>query len=87
MIPPMAMWIRFRWFAIWIPLFLLWPIILAVWLLMLPFALLGMVIAGRINRFWRLIRLSLAFYELACATKGLQIDVRTERTTFQIALI
>ena len=87
MIPPMMMWFRFRWFAFWLPLFILWPIALLLWLLFLPLVMLSMLVTGRISRFWRVIRLSLATYEVVCAMRGLRIDVRTGTTTFQIALI
>ena len=87
MIPPMIMWIRFRWFAIWVPLFLLYPIVLALWLLIIPFIFLGMTVTGRISRFWKVIQLTLATYVMVCAMRGLQIDVRSDRTTFQIHLI
>ena len=83
----MVMWIRFRWFGLWVPLFILWPIVLALWLLFLPLIFVGMAVTGRLPRFWKVIRLSLATYEMVCATKGLRIDVRNERTTFEISLI
>ena len=86
MTPPMVMWIRFRWFALWVPLFLLWPVLLVLWLLFLPLAMIGMAVTGRISRFWKVIRLSLAAYEMVCATKGLRVEVRNDRATFQIYL-
>ena len=87
MTPPMVMWIRFRWFGLWIPLFLLWPIVLALWLLFLPLVMIGMAVTGRISRFWKVIQLSFAAYETVCATRGLRVEVRNDRTTFQIFLI
>ena len=87
MIPPMVMWIRFGWFGLWIPLFLLWPIVLVLWLFFLPFVFLGMAVAGRISRFWKVIQLTLAAYEMVCAAKGLRVEVRGDRTTFEIYLI
>ena len=87
MIPPMVMWIRFGWFGLWIPLFLLWPIVLVLWLFFLPFVFLGMAVTGRISRFWRVIQITIAAYEMVCATKGLRVEVRNERTTFEIHLI
>ena len=87
MIPPMVMWIRFRWFAIWVPLFLLWPVLVVLWLLFIPFVLLGMLVAGRISRFWKVLQLTLATYVMVCALRGLRVDVRSDRTTFQIHLI
>jgi hypothetical protein len=86
-IPPMVMWVRFRWFAIWVPLFLFYPIVLALWLMLLPFVILGMAVTGRISRFWKVLQLTWATYEMVCALRGLRIDVRSDRTTFQIQLI
>ena len=83
----MVMWIRFRRFGLWIPLFLLWPILVVLWLLTLPFVFVGMAVTGRISRFWKVIQLTLAAYEMVCATKGLRVEVRNDRTTFEISLI
>jgi len=85
--PPMVAWIRFRWFGLWLPLFLLWPLVLALWLLFLPFVMIGMVVTGRISRFWKVIQISLAAYEMVCATKGLRVEVHNDRTKFEIFLI
>ena len=87
MTPPMVMWIRFRWFGLWIPLFLLWSILLVLWLLFLPIVMIGMAVTGRISRFWKVIHLTFAAYEMVCATRGLRVEVRNDRTTFQIFLI
>jgi hypothetical protein len=81
------MWIRFHWFAIWVPLIVFYPIVLAIWPLILPFIFLGMLVTGRIFRFWKVIQLSFAAYVMLCAMRGLQVDVRSDRTTFQIHLI
>jgi len=83
----MIMWIRFRWFGLWIPLFLIWPILLALWLLLLPFVMLGMAVTGRLFRFWKVFQLSFAAYEMVCATRGLRVEVDSDRTTFQIFLV
>ena len=87
MIPPMVMWIRFHWFGVWIPLFLAWPIMLVLWVLLLPFVLLGMAVTGRAPRFWKVLRLTAATYETVCALRGLRVDVRSDRSTFQIHFV
>jgi hypothetical protein len=85
-IPPMVMWLKIQWFGIWVPLFLLWPIVLVLLLLILPLVFVGMAIAGRISRFWVAVRLVLAAYAMVCALRGLQIDIHKETTTFEIYL-
>ncbi len=86
MIPPMIMWLKIQWFGIWVPLFLLWPIVLVLLLLILPLVFIGMAIAGRISRFWIALRLVLAAYTMVCALRGLRIDIHKEDTTFEIYL-
>jgi len=83
----MIMWIKFRWFGLWIPLFLFWSILLALWLLLLPFVMLGMAVTGRLFRFWKVFQLTFAAYEMVCATRGLRVEVHSDRTTFQIFLV
>ena len=84
MIPPMVMWFKVQWFGIWVPLFLLWPIILVFLAIMLPLIFIGMVIAGRVSRFWVVIRIVLAAYSTICAARGLGIDIHKEQTVFEI---
>jgi len=83
-IPPMVMWFKVQWFGIWVPLFLLWPIILVFLAIMLPLIFIGMVIAGRVSRFWVVIRIVLAAYSTICAARGLRIDIHKEQTVFEI---
>ena len=84
MIPPMVMWIKIQWFGMWVPLFLLWPIVLVLLLIALPFVFLGMLIAGRISRFWQVIRLVLAAYGMVSSLRGLRIDIHREDKIFEI---
>lgn len=84
MIPPMVMWIKVQWFGIWLPLFLLWPIVLVLLLLVLPFVFIGMLLAGRAARFWVAIRVLLAGYQMICSVRGLRIDIHKENSTFEI---
>ena len=79
MIPPMVMWLKTQWFGIWVPLILLWPIVLAL-------VAIGMAIAGRIDRFWMALRVVLATYTMLCALRGLQIEIHKEDKTFEIYL-
>ena len=86
MIPPMVMWLKIQWFGIWIPLFLLWPIVLVLLLLATPLVFIGMAITGNISRFWIAIRIVLAAYKTICATRGLRIDIHKNETTFEVYL-
>ena len=86
MIPPMVMWFKIQWFGIWIPLFLLWPIVLVLLLLATPLVFIGMAITGNISRFWIAIRIVLAAYKTICATRGLRIDIHKNETTFEVYL-
>ena len=86
MIPPMVMWFKVQWFGIWIPLFLLWPIVIVLLLLVMPLVFIGMAITGNISRFWIAIRIVVAAYKTICATRGLRIDIDKEEMTFEIYL-
>ncbi len=86
MIPPMVMWLKIQWFGIWIPLFLLWPIVIVLLLLVMPLVFIGMAITGNISRFWIAIRIVLATYKTICATRGLRIDIHKNETTFEVYL-
>ncbi len=86
MIPPMVMWFKVQWFGMWIPLFLLWPIVLVLLVLLLPLAFLGMAIAGRLSKFWVVLRIILASYSMICSMRGLQIEIQKENSTLEIYL-
>ncbi len=86
MIPPMVMWFKVQWFGMWIPLFLLWPIVLVLLVLLLPLVFLGMAIAGRLSKFWVVLRIILASYSMICSMRGLQIEIQKENSTLEIYL-
>jgi len=86
MIPPTVMWIKVQWFGIWIPLFLIWPLVIVLLALTLPFIFVGMAIVGRISRFWMVIRIILAAYKMVCSVRGLRIDIHKEDRTLEIYL-
>jgi len=85
-IPPMVMWFKVQWFGMWIPLFLLWPIVLVLLVLLLPLVFLGMAIAGRLSKFWVVLRIILASYSMICSMRGLQIEIQKENSTLEIYL-
>ncbi|OGO20376.1 MAG: hypothetical protein A2144_11290 [Chloroflexi bacterium RBG_16_50_9] len=84
--PPYLLKIRFRnshhSFAIWLPLFLIGPIVLvlslAVFLILLPFALLAMLFTWRPG-WWRPLLFSIpSFLRLLCFCPGLKVDVENK---------
>ena len=92
-LPPMVLKVdiqngRKRGFTLWIPLFIFWPFLLVVFILVLPFLLLAAVLAllviigrGRVERLPRLIFLLMRtvprFFAIYWALRGLLIDVRS----------
>lgn len=86
MIPPLVMWLKIQWFGVWIPLFLIWPIVILLLLLVLPFVFIGLAVAGRISQFWKVLRVIFAAYLMICAVRGLRIDIHKEHRTFEIYL-
>lgn len=78
-IPPLLLRVRLvaprhRWPTLWLPLFLLWPLLLPlVLLLAVPALLLLCVVAPRSIGAW--LSVVFAAYALLCATRGTSIDV------------
>jgi len=85
-IPPFVMWIKVQWFGIWIPLFLIWPLVVALLLLILPLIFLGMAVAGKISKFWMILRIILAAYTMVCSIRGLKIEIHKEIRTLELYL-
>jgi hypothetical protein len=81
--PPYLLRIRFQdrqhTFALWLPLFLIWPLalvfFLAIFLILLPFALLAMLFTWQPG-FWRPLMLGVpATIRLICCLHGTKVDV------------
>ena len=72
-IPPYSLIIWVRRFPIWVPLFLLWPVILFLALLIIPFLFLISFFGPR-GPAWA-VETVRAFYSILCATRGLKVDV------------
>ncbi len=85
MIPPILMRIRIRRIGLWLPVFLVWPILLVLWLLLLPFVLVWAVATGRLRRGWLMV-LAPVVYRVICAMRGFQVDVRDDQNTVQISI-
>lgn len=66
---------RFR-LSCWIPLFLLWPILAVMVILLLPLIILTEVILRLSGHDYRLCRILIATYDLVAALRGLRVDVQ-----------
>jgi hypothetical protein len=93
--PPYLLKLRFRGehnsFSIWLPLFLIGPIVfifvLAVFLIMLPFALLAVLFTWRIDWLHPVLYFIPAIYQLICHLPGLTIDVEGDDGYVYISFI
>jgi len=90
--PPYLLKLRIRnprhAFALWLPLFLLWPIalasFLAAFLILLPFALLAMIFTWQAS-WWRPVVLEpLSVLRVICALRGLTVDVEGADGHFEL---
>jgi len=91
--PPYLLKIAFRnhrrGFALWLPLFLIGPVVLvfllAIVLILLPFALLAMLFSWRVG-WWRPMLFSMpAILRLLCHLPGLKVDVEGKEGRVYIA--
>lgn len=75
-----------RHFPLWIPLFLLCPLVLAILLIVAPFFL--VVAAVLRGGAWcrRLLRLGWALMRCLCSLRGLNLDVRRGRERFVLSV-
>lgn len=89
MYPPALMRLRViqkgRGVSLWLPLFLVWPLAIAVKLALLPFLLLAIAVMWPSGWGRRLLIGSIALVSVACALRGLEIEV--ERPNEQVTII
>ena len=89
--PPLLMHLRIRnpehKFGLWLPLFLIIPVALVVFIILSPFILVAVVIFW--DRGWGKTALLApwAAWRVFCATRGLKVDVENRRETVQVAFI
>ena len=89
--PPMLMRIRIKSkntrFGLWLPLFLLFPIALVIFIVLSPFILLGIIITWHTG--WgKLALFSLSAAFVACwSLKGLKVDVRGPNECVSVSII
>jgi len=68
-----------RGFRFWLPLFLLWPIVLLIALCLLPFLLIAAFVVWRMGWPVRLFKMLGAFYSLLSALRGLSVFVKSRK--------
>lgn len=77
--PPFLMKLSINDFWLWIPLFLIGPIVLlfllAVCLIILPFALLALILTWRWDWMDWVVRGVPAIYNVLCSLKGVKVDI------------
>ena len=78
--PPSLLHVRFkcreRHVNIWLPLFLLWPLLLVLALMLFPFVLVASLVVWYKDWGKPLFLFYPAVYHLFCALRGLRIDIR-----------
>ena len=89
-LPPFVMRCRVsdgrRGFPLWIPLFLLWPLALAILLVLAPFLLVAAVVLRGGAWCRRLPRAGWAFLRCLCSVRGLELDFRKGGERFLISI-
>ena len=81
--PPSIMRLRVRnqrhRFGLWIPLFILWPFVIATILILLPFTILLTLILLPFGWNGRLFKLGPGIMRCLCSLRGLEIDVQQDK--------
>jgi hypothetical protein len=82
MLPPALLRLRIRgphsaWPTLWLPLFLLWPLLLVVFVLLSPFVLGGLLVLCAVAQLSvaNALQLFTRTYALVCAMRGTHVDV------------
>ena len=78
-------------FALWLPLFLIWPLalafFLAAFLILLPFALLAFIFTWQMG-WWRPVVIGIpAVVRVVCSLHGLTVDVQDARGHFEVVFL
>ena len=87
--PPSILRLRIRnqrhRFGLWLPLFLIWPLVMLLGLLLLPFILLAAIVLW--YRGWAkpLLLAGPSLFRLFCALRGLEVDVKQHSEQFFIS--
>ena len=91
MFPPSILRVRVRnqqhHFSLWLPLFLLWPVLMVLALLLLPLLLIAAVILSYKGWGIPLLMAGPVIFGLLCAMRGLKVDIGEEPEKFYISLL
>ena len=89
--PPLLMHLRIRntrhKFGFWLPLFLIIPVALVVFIILSPLILLAVIIFWDSGRGKTALLAPWAAWRVFCATRGLRVDVENRRECIQIAFV
>ncbi|AQX74400.1 hypothetical protein B1772_02545 [Dehalococcoides mccartyi] len=91
--PPMLLWVGIpfgkngRSFPLILPLFLVYPIVLALMIVLAPFMLLGILLTWASGRGRFLLLIGPYFYRVWCALRGINADIQDKNTHIKIQFI
>lgn len=87
-LPPMLCRLQFRrGFALWLPLFLIWPIAFALLVVFSPFFLIGlMILKFGAHVTWDMPAILEELYRALCALRGLEVDFEDPHLKVRIRL-
>jgi hypothetical protein len=72
--------------GLWLPIFLLWPLALAVVIVLLPFIIIGLIIFWDSWGLWSL-KVLWAAIVTCCSLRGLEVDVQDGRQNVYISVL
>ena len=87
MIPVLLVHLRLGRLRLWLPVFLVWPLLLALFILVFPFAFIYSLLKLRLRAFQAWFLGVPQVYSLLCALRGVRVLVRDPRTRFEISCI
>ena len=90
MLPPALLRLRLRsprasWPTLWLPLFLLWPLLFVLFALIASFGVVALCVAAQLS-VARAFELCSSTYRLVCATRGTHVDVTGPRSHVLITI-
>lgn len=91
MLPPATMRLRIveggrKKIGLWLPIFLLWPLLLVVVLLAVPLYLVLLLVSPFVPKANKVVKAIPAIYSVICALKGLTVDVKDENENVLIKI-
>ena len=70
----------------WLPLFLIWPFVVLVLVLLSPFLFIGFIVLWFLNLEKGIGRFLLGLYEFICAAKGLVVEASAPHATVKVLI-